>query len=56
MKRKVKLYLGDSYHKATKTDKKKHILSDLNRTLAQSGPGDELTKEEFNEAVRRSGM
>ena len=30
-------------------------LSDINRTFAQSGPDDELTGEEFNEALRRSG-
>ena len=31
------------------------LLSDLNRTIAQSGPDNELTKEEFNEALWRSG-
>ena len=30
-------------------------LSDINRTFAQSGPDDELTGEEFNETLRRSG-
>ena len=35
-------------------EKRKHVLSDLNRTLAQSGPDDELTEEEFNKALRRS--
>ena len=34
---------------------KEAILSDLNRTLAQSGPNKELTEEEFNKALRRSG-
>ena len=34
---------------------RKHILSDLNRTLAQSGPNEELAEEEFNKALRRSG-
>ena len=33
----------------------KHILSDLNSTLLQSYPNDEITEEEFNEAFRRSG-
>ena len=36
-------------------EERKHILIDLNRTLAQSGPDKELTEEEFNEALRRSG-
>ena len=35
--------------------KRKHVPTDLNRTVAQSGPDDELTEEEFNEALRRSG-
>ena len=28
-------------------DERKHVLSDLNRVLAQSGPDDKLTEEEF---------
>jgi len=32
----------------------KHVLSDLNRTLAQSGPNNELTEQGFNKALRRS--
>ena len=47
--------MGDSYNRATKTEKRKHVLTDLNRTLAQSGPDDELTDEEFNEALRGRG-
>ena len=47
--------MGDSYHRATKAEKRKHVPTDLNRTLAQSGLDDELTEEEFNEALRRRG-
>ena len=36
-------------------EERKHVISDLNRTLAQSSPDDELTREEFNEVLRRSG-
>ena len=32
-----------------------HILSDLNSTLSESGPDDEITEDEFNETLRRSG-
>ena len=39
---------------AKNLEERKHVLSDLNRTLEQSGPDDELTEEEFNEARRRS--
>ena len=52
MKKKVKLYLGDLYHRATKTEKRKHVPTDLNRTLTQSGPDDELTEEEFKKKKR----
>ena len=38
-----------------KLEERKHIMSDLNRTLAQSGSDDDLTEEEFNEALRKSG-
>ena len=40
---------------AKNLEERKHVLSDLNRTRAQRGPDDELTEEEFNEALRRSG-
>ena len=30
-------------------------MHDLNSTLAESGPDDEITEDEFNEALRRSG-
>ena len=33
---------------------RKHMLTDLNRTLAQSGPDEELAEEEFNKTLRRS--
>ena len=38
-------------------DEGKHIglLSDLNSTLAESGHDDEITEDEFNQALRRSG-
>ena len=35
--------------------KRKHILSDLNSTLTESGPDDEITEYEFNESFKRSG-
>ena len=46
--------MGDSYNRATKTEKRKHVLTDLNRTLAQSGPNNELTEQGFNKALRKS--
>ena len=33
-------------------DERKHILSDLNSTLSENGPDDEITEEEFNEALK----
>ena len=57
----MKPYLGDLYNRATKTTLMKgsivyiYILSDLNSTLAESGPDNEITEGEFNEALRRSG-
>ena len=39
----------------TTPEERKHVLSDLSRTLTQSGPDDEPTEEEFNEALRRNG-
>ena len=35
-------------------DNSKHITRDLKSTLAQSDPEDEITEEEFNEALSRS--
>ena len=31
-------------------DERKHVLNDLNRALAQSGPDDKLTEEEFEQS------
>ena len=36
-------------------EERKHILSDLNITLAKGGPDHELTEKEFNKTLRRSG-
>ena len=58
MKRRVKPYLGDSYNRVTKTTLTKrniYILSDINSTLSESGPDDDITEDEFNEALRRNG-
>ena len=35
-------------------EERKHILNDLNRTLAQSGPDDELTDEKFSETLEEA--
>ena len=43
--------LGRFIQQSNQNKERKHILNDLNRTLAQSGPDDELTEEEFNEAL-----
>ena len=32
-------------------EEKKHVLTDLKRTLVQSGSDDELTEEDFSEAL-----
>ena len=42
--------LGRFIQQSNQNKERKHILNDLNRTLAQSSPDDELTEEEFNEA------
>ena len=43
--------LGRFIQQSNQNKERKHILNDLNRTLAQSSPDDELTEEEFNEAL-----
>ena len=49
-------FLGQDVQQSNQNHLKerKRVLSDLNRTLAQSGPNNELSKEEFSEAFRRS--
>ena len=56
MKRRVTPYLGDSYKRANKTTLTKGsiiTLSDINITLSESCPDDEVTEDKLNRALRR---
>ena len=45
---------GRFIQQSNQNTERKHILNDLSRTLAQSGPDDELTDEKFNEALEEA--
>ena len=42
-------------NKQNNLEERKHTVSDLNSTLAESDPDNEITEDEFIEALRRSG-